>query len=143
MADAEGRVYNGDELLYIIVCDRLRKHPVAGVAGTLMTNYGLEKRLGEMQIPFDRTKVGDRYVLERLLEKGWLYGGESSGHILCLDRQTTGDGIVSATQVLSAMRRTGSSLSELTQDLHMLPQDRKSTRLNSSHPLSSRMPSSA
>ena len=122
MADAEGRVYNGDELLYIIVCDRLRKHPVAGVAGTLMTNYGLEKRLGEMQIPFDRTKVGDRYVLERLLEKGWLYGGESSGHILCLDRQTTGDGIVSATQVLSAMRRTGSSLAELTQDLHMLPQ---------------------
>ncbi len=122
MADPEGRVYNGDELLYVIVSDRLRKHPVAGVAGTLMTNYGLEKRLGELGVGFERTKVGDRYVLERLLEKNWLYGGESSGHILCLDRQTTGDGIVSATQVLSAMRRTGETLSEITRDLHMLPQ---------------------
>ncbi|MCI6530022.1 MAG: phosphoglucosamine mutase [Mesosutterella sp.] len=122
MADAEGRVYNGDQLLYIIVCDRLRKHPVKGVAGTLMSNYGLEKRLRELSIPFERTKVGDRYVVEKLLEKGWLYGGESSGHVLCLDRQTTGDGIVTAMQVLSAMRRTGQSLAELTADLHMLPQ---------------------
>ncbi|MCI5850522.1 MAG: phosphoglucosamine mutase [Sutterellaceae bacterium] len=129
MADAEGRVYNGDELLYIIVCDRLRKHPVAGVTGTLMTNYGLERRLKELGVGFDRAKVGDRYVLEDLLKKGWLYGGESSGHIICLDRQTTGDGIVSATQVLSAMRRTGESLAELTKDLHMLPQALVNCRL--------------
>lgn len=122
MADAEGNVYNGDQLLYIIVCDRLRKHPVEGVAGTVMTNYGLEKRLQELGVGFARTKVGDRYVVEKLLEKGWLYGGESSGHVLCLDRQTTGDGIVTAMQVLSAMRRTGQSLAELTSALHMLPQ---------------------
>lgn len=122
MADAEGRVYNGDQLLYIIVCDRLRKHPVSGVVGTVMTNYGLEQRLAELGVPFERTKVGDRYVVERLQERGWLYGGESSGHVLCLDRQTTGDGIVTAMQVLSAMRRTGQSLAELTADLHMLPQ---------------------
>ena len=76
---------------------------VAGVAGTLMTNYGLEKRLNELGIPFGRAKVGDRYVLEMLLERGWILGGETSGHLLALDRQTTGDGIVSALQVLSAM----------------------------------------
>ncbi len=122
MADAEGHVYNGDELLYVIVRDRMREGPVAGVAGTLMTNYGLERRLGELGVGFARAKVGDRYVLEQLLERGWLYGGETSGHILALDRQTTGDGIVSALQVLGAMRRTGSSLAELTADLTLLPQ---------------------
>ena len=131
MADGEGHVFNGDQLLYVIVQDRLRKHPVAGVAGTLMTNFGLEKRLAELGIPFERTKVGDRYVMERLRERNWLYGGESSGHILCLDRQTTGDGIVSAMQVLSAMRRTNQSLAELTSDLHMFPQVLLNCRLKS------------
>ena len=131
MADAQGHVYNGDQLLYIIVRDRLRKHPVAGVAGTQMTNFGLEKRLAELGIPFERTKVGDRYVMERLRERNWLYGGESSGHILCLDRQTTGDGIVSAMQVLSAMRRTDQGLAELTADLHMFPQVLVNCRLKS------------
>ena len=100
MADAEGHVYNGDELLYVIVRDRMLQGPVAGVVGTLMTNYALERRK----------------------RNGWLFGGESSGHILALDRQTTGDGIVSALQVLSAMRRSGRSLAELTADLQLLPQ---------------------
>lgn len=122
MADADGRVYGGDELLYVMVCDRLSRGPVAGVAGTLMTNYGLEKRLGELGVGFGRAKVGDRYVLEMLLERGWILGGETSGHLLALDRQTTGDGIVSALQVLAAMRRTGKSLAELTADLKLMPQ---------------------
>lgn len=122
MADADGRVYTGDELLYVMIRDRLSKGMVAGVAGTLMTNYGLEKRLNELGIPFGRAKVGDRYVLEMLLERGWILGGETSGHLLALDRQTTGDGIVSALQVLSAMRHTGKSLAELTADLQLMPQ---------------------
>ena len=122
MADAEGHVYNGDELLYVIVRDRMRAGRVDGVVGTLMTNYALEKRFGELAIGFVRAKVGDRYVLEQLKNHGWLYGGETSGHILALDRQTTGDGIVSALQVLAAMRRSGSSLAELTSDLKLLPQ---------------------
>ncbi len=122
MADARGHVYNGDELLYVIVRSRMALSPVAGVAGTLMTNYALEKRFSELGIPFGRAKVGDRYVLEMLKARGWLYGGETSGHILVLDRQTTGDGIVSALQVLAAMQRTGKSLAELTADLMLLPQ---------------------
>ncbi len=122
MADACGRVYNGDELLYIIVRDRMASSPVAGVCGTLMTNYALEKRFSELGVAFARAKVGDRYVLEQLLERGWLYGGETSGHLLALDRQTTGDGIVSALQVLAAMKKSGKTLAELTADLHLLPQ---------------------
>lgn len=123
MADACGRVYNGDELLYVMARDRMAVGgKVEGVVGTLMTNYALEKRLGELGVGFERAKVGDRYVLEKLLEKGWNFGGESSGHLLALDRQTTGDGIVSALQVLCAMRRTQKTLAELTADLHMLPQ---------------------
>ena len=122
MADAHGRIYNGDELLYVIVRDRMLSGPVAGVVGTLMTNFALEKRLEELGVGFSRAKVGDRYVLEQLLERGWLFGGESSGHILALDKQTTGDGIVSALQVLSAMRRQDKSLSELTEDLELMPQ---------------------
>lgn len=122
MADAEGHVYNGDELLYIIVRDRMTTGRVDGVVGTLMTNYALERRFHELNVGFVRAKVGDRYVLEQLKENGWLYGGETSGHILALDRQTTGDGIVSALQVLSAMRRSGRTLAELTADLDLLPQ---------------------
>ena len=129
MADADGHVYNGDELLYVIVCDRMKTERVDGVVGTLMSNYGLEKRLGELKIPFIRAKVGDRYVVEQLKLNNWLYGGETSGHILTLDRQTTGDGIVSALQVLAAMSRSGKSLAELTADLILLPQTLINCRL--------------
>jgi phosphoglucosamine mutase len=122
MADADGHVYNGDELLYVIVRDRMQRGRVDGVVGTLMTNFALEKRFAELGVPFVRAKVGDRYVLEQLKERGWLFGGETSGHILILDRQTTGDGIVSALQVFSAMKRSGKSLAELTADLKLLPQ---------------------
>ncbi|MDL1860507.1 phosphoglucosamine mutase [Betaproteobacteria bacterium PRO7] len=123
IADADGRTYNGDELLYVIVRDRIANGGrVAGVVGTLMTNFAFEKRLAELKIPFERAKVGDRYVLELLEHKGWQLGGEGSGHLLCLDKHTTGDGIVSGLQVLAAMRRAGKSLAELTADLKLLPQ---------------------
>ncbi len=123
MADGMGHVYNGDELLYVMIRDRMLTEPVKGAVGTLMTNYALEKRLGELGVEFVRAKVGDRYVMEQLqARKGWIFGGETSGHLLVLDCQTTGDGIVSSLQVLSAMRRSGKSLAELTADLKLLPQ---------------------
>ncbi|MGB3835352.1 phosphoglucosamine mutase [Castellaniella sp.] len=122
MVDNTGRLFNGDELLYAIVCDRAKIHPIDGVVGTLMTNFGLERRLKELGIPFERAQVGDRYVLERLREHGWLYGGESSGHLLCLDLHTTGDGIVAALQVLAAMQRAASTLSALVADLTLYTQ---------------------
>lgn len=122
MADAEGRLYNGDELLYVIVRDRQRKGKVEGAAGTLMTNYALEQRFARDGIGFVRAKVGDRYVMEELQARGWLFGGESSGHIIALDRQTTGDGIVSALQVLAAVKEMGRTLSELMEGLVMMPQ---------------------
>ena len=122
MADAEGRLYNGDELLYVIVRDRQRKGKVEGAAGTLMTNYALEQRFARDGIGFVRAKVGDRYLMEELQARGWLFGGESSGHIIALDRQTTGDGIVSALQVLAAVKETGRTLSELMEGLVMMPQ---------------------
>ena len=96
---------------------------VQGAVGTLMTNYALEKRFAELGVDFVRAKVGDRYVLEQLKARdGWIFGGETSGHLLVLDCQTTGDGIVSSLQVLAAMRRQNKSLRELTQDLKLLPQ---------------------
>jgi len=122
MADAEGRLYDGDQLLYAIVKHRASKERIAGVAGTLMTNFALEQAFARLGVPFARAKVGDRYVLELLREKGWLLGGENSGHLLCLDKHTTGDGIVSALQVLAALRQTKKPLAELTADLVMVPQ---------------------
>jgi phosphoglucosamine mutase len=123
IADADGRTYNGDELLYVIIRDRLAAGgKVAGAVGTLMTNLALEKRFAEIGVTFERAKVGDRYVLEMLEQRGWLYGGEGSGHLLCLDKHTTGDGIISSLQVLAAMRRAGQSLAELTAELRLLPQ---------------------
>jgi phosphoglucosamine mutase len=122
MVDAGGRLYDGDQLLYAIVRSRMQSGPVKGVVGTLMTNYGLELRLRELGIPFERAKVGDRYVLEQLLERGWLYGGENSGHLICLDCHTTGDGTIAALQVLTALRRGGMPLGEWVGDLHMFPQ---------------------
>jgi len=122
MVDADGRLYNGDELLYVIVRDRMLLKPVEGVVGTLMTNFGFEKRMQALGIPFERAKVGDRYVLELLLQKGWLFGGEGSGHLLCLDQHTTGDGIIAALQVLQAMARSGHTLAQQVGDLRMYPQ---------------------
>ncbi len=131
IADADGRTYNGDELLYVIVRDRLANGGrVCGVVGTLMTNFAFERRLAELNVPFERAKVGDRYVLELLERKGWQLGGEGSGHLLCLDKHTTGDGIVSGLQVLAAMRRAGKSLAELTADLKLLPQTLVNVRVH-------------
>jgi phosphoglucosamine mutase len=122
MVDGEGRAYDGDQLLYMIVRHRAAKEPVAGVAGTLMTNLALEQALARLGIAFARAQVGDRYVLELMREKGWLLGGESSGHLICLDRHTTGDGVISALQVLTAVRETGRTLRELAADLPLYPQ---------------------
>jgi phosphoglucosamine mutase len=122
MCDANGRLYNGDELLYVMVRDRMATGPVAGAVGTLMTNMALEVAFKEMGIGFARAKVGDRYVLEVMRERGWLFGGEGSGHLLCLDKHTTGDGIVSALQVLSALKRSNKSLAECCGELTLFPQ---------------------
>jgi len=122
MVDAAGRIYNGDELLYVMVKDRLATGPVPGAVGTLMTNMALEVAFKNMGIGFARAKVGDRYVLETLQERGWLLGGEGSGHLLCLDKHTTGDGIVSALQVLSALKRASLSLADMTVDIRLYPQ---------------------
>jgi len=122
IVDGEGRSYDGDQLLFAVAKHRSGREKVAGVAGTLMTNFAFEKAMARLGIGFARAKVGDRYVLELLREKGWLLGGENSGHLICLDKHTTGDGIVSALQVLEAMRQSGRSLAELTADLVMFPQ---------------------
>jgi phosphoglucosamine mutase len=122
MVDNTGRIYNGDELLYIMVKDRMSAGRVSGAVGTLMTNMALEVAFKEMGVGFARAKVGDRYVLEMLQEKRWLIGGEGSGHLLFLDKHTTGDGIVSALQVLSALRRCGNSLAACTSGINLYPQ---------------------
>lgn len=122
MVDAEGNLYDGDQLLYAIVRGRARQGKVDGVVGTLMTNLALEHALGKMNIPFARAAVGDRYVVEMLNTKGWLFGGENSGHILVLDRHSTGDGLVAALQVLAAMRQSGEDLKSLLGGLSLYPQ---------------------
>lgn len=122
MVDETGRPYNGDELLYIMVKDRMVTSPVQGAVGTLMTNMALEVAFKKMGVGFARAKVGDRYVLEVLQERGWMIGGEGSGHLLFLDKHTTGDGIVSALQVLSALKRHGQTLAQATADLVLFPQ---------------------
>lgn len=129
MVDSVGRVYNGDQLLYLIVKDRLAYSDVKGVAGTLMTNMGLEIAFREKQIGFIRANVGDRYVLEALLEKGWLLGGEGSGHLICLDKHTTGDGIISALQVLAALRRHKTTLPAFISELKLFPQTLVNVRI--------------
>jgi phosphoglucosamine mutase len=123
MADADGRIYDGDQLVYVIARHRTQTgYMKGGVVGTLMTNLGMEHALDRIQVPFERAKVGDRYVLERLYANGWTLGGETSGHILCLDKHTTGDGIVSALQVLRAVRESGETLEDMTADLAIYPQ---------------------
>ncbi|MQY51166.1 phosphoglucosamine mutase [Rhodocyclus tenuis] len=122
MVDASGSLYDGDQLLYAIVKNRLQQGPVAGVVGTLMSNLALEHAFATLAVPFARAAVGDRYVTEMLHERGWLYGGENSGHILCLDKHSTGDGIISALQVLSALRASGGDLRTLLGDFALYPQ---------------------
>jgi phosphoglucosamine mutase len=122
MVDSRGRIYDGDELLYVMVKDRLASGVIAGAVGTLMTNMALEVAFRQMNIGFARANVGDRYVLEVLQEKGWQLGGEGSGHLLFLDKHTTGDGIISALQVLSALKRSGRTLRQCTEELVLYPQ---------------------
>jgi phosphoglucosamine mutase len=122
MVDQTGEIYDGDKLLYIVACARQREGRLDGVVGTLMSNLGFEHAIGRLGVPFARAKVGDRYVLEVLQERGWKLGGENSGHIICLDRHTTGDGIISALQVLAALRESGQSLAEACADLSFYPQ---------------------
>jgi phosphoglucosamine mutase len=123
VVDAAGRLYNGDELLYVLVADRLsRGERVPGVVGTLMTNMAVELALRRRGVDLVRAKVGDRYVLEELHARGWSLGGEGSGHLLLLDKHTTGDGIVSALQVLEAVRRSGRTLAQLLEDVTLFPQ---------------------
>jgi phosphoglucosamine mutase len=124
VVDADGRLFNGDEILYLMVKERLARQPgsVPGVVGTLMTNMAIELALKNKGVELVRAKVGDRYVLEELAQRGWLLGGEGSGHLLALDKHTTGDGLVSALQVLQACIRSGDTLTELLADVTLFPQ---------------------
>jgi phosphoglucosamine mutase len=122
MVDHTGEIYDGDKLLYVVAQSRHADGKLDGVVGTLMSNLGFEHAIGRLGVPFARAKVGDRYVLEQLHERGWKIGGENSGHIICLDRHTTGDGIVSALQVLAALKQRGTSLAEACADLVFYPQ---------------------
>ncbi|MGH6629137.1 MAG: phosphoglucosamine mutase, partial [Burkholderiales bacterium] len=123
MVDSAGRLYDGDQLLYVIARHRKQKGELrGGVAGTQMTNLALEHVFARLKIPFARAKVGDRYVLEMLLKRHWQLGGENSGHIVCLDKHTTGDGIVSALQVLRALVEQGTTLQKTAGALALYPQ---------------------
>jgi phosphoglucosamine mutase len=130
LVDASGRLYNGDELLYAMVTDRLSQGlRVPGAVGTLMTNMAVELALRSRDVEFVRAKVGDRYVLEELAARGWQLGGEGSGHLLALDKHTTGDGIVSALLVLQSVCRSGRSLAEQLQGVDLFPQTLINVRL--------------
>jgi phosphoglucosamine mutase len=130
LIDAAGRLYNGDELLYLMVNDRLAQGaPVPGAVGTLMTNMAVELAFRQRGVGFVRAKVGDRYVLEELVARGWQLGGEGSGHLLALDKHTTGDGIVSALLVLQAVSRSGRSMAELLSEVTLFPQTLINVRL--------------
>ncbi len=123
MVDAEGKLYDGDQLLYVVAKHRHAEGVMkGGVVGTLMTNLAFEHAMQKLGVPFARAKVGDRYVMELLQQKGWQLGGENSGHIICLDKHSTGDGIVSALQVLHALRMKQQTLAQAAGDLHMYPQ---------------------
>lgn len=123
MVDASGRLFNGDELLYVLAKDRLeRGFELGGVVGTLMTNLAVENAIKALGICFERANVGDRYVLELLKQKNWLIGGEGSGHLLCLDQHSTGDGTIAALQVLAAMSQQKKTLVELLDSVSLFPQ---------------------
>jgi phosphoglucosamine mutase len=135
MVDDQGNEVDGDQILYIIACSRMRVGELKGaVVGTLMSNLGLENALREHGVVFERTKVGDRYIMERLSQKGWVLGGEQSGHIICLDRTTTGDGIVSALQVLAEVHATGRTLRELASGMTKYPQQLTNVGLDKKSP---------
>ncbi|MDI6748457.1 MAG: phosphoglucosamine mutase [Rhodocyclaceae bacterium] len=129
VVDASGRLFDGDELLYVIARHQRAGRGLSGLVGTLMSNLGFEQALGRLDIGFARAKVGDRYVLELMQEQGWTLGGENSGHVICLDRHTTGDGIVAALQVLAALRERNETLAEACADLSMFPQKLINVRL--------------
>jgi len=131
MVDSTGEIYDGDKLLYVIASARKANGTADGVVGTLMSNLGFEHAIGRLGVPFVRAKVGDRYVLEMMHERGWRLGGENSGHIICLDKHTTGDGIVSALQVLAALKRSGQTLAQACSDLAFYPQILINVRLPS------------
>jgi phosphoglucosamine mutase len=123
MVDDQGKLVDGDEILYIIARSRMRQGILKGaVVGTLMSNLGLEHALREQGVVLERTQVGDRYILERLQQKGWILGGEQSGHVICLDRTTTGDGIISALQVLAEIKAVDQTLAELAAGMSKYPQ---------------------
>lgn len=123
MVDADGQILDGDDLLYIVATDMQQQGTLeGGVVGTLMTNFGLEQAFERLEIPFLRAKVGDRYVMEALKQNNWRLGGENSGHLVCKHVQTTGDGIVSALQVLAAMKRNDKTLTDMLEGLNKLPQ---------------------
>jgi phosphoglucosamine mutase len=123
MVDSTGRLFNGDELLYVLAKDRVdRGLQLGGVVGTLMTNAAIEQAILALGLQFERANVGDRYVLEQLKKHQWTLGGEGSGHLLCLDQHSTGDGTVAALQVLAAMRNQGKSLAELLHGVNVFPQ---------------------
>ncbi len=130
MVDHLGRIVDGDQLLYVIAAARHADNALTGpVVGTVMSNLGLEHALKKLGIGFLRAKVGDRYVLEMLRETGGTIGGESSGHLLCLDRTTTGDALISALQVLAIMQKTGKGLAELAAPMMKYPQVLKNVRV--------------
>ena len=130
MVDRHGRLFNGDELLYLMTADRIaRDEDVPGVVGTLMTNMAVEVALKARGVKFVRARVGDRYVLEELERQGWILGGEGSGHLLVLDRHTTGDGLVSALQVLHACVDSGRTMAQLLADVTLFPQTLINVRL--------------
>ena len=130
MVDAQGRLYNGDELLYLMADERLgRGEALPGVVGTLMTNMAVELALKARGVDLVRAKVGDRYVLEAMEARGWILGGEGSGHLLALDKHTTGDGLISALQVLQACVRAGKSMADLLAGVTLFPQTLLNVRL--------------
>lgn len=130
MVDATGRLFNGDELVYLLAMDRLAKGQVVeGVVGTLMTNMAIEQALAAKGIDLVRAKVGDRYVLEEMKKRGWLIGGESSGHILVLDEHSTGDGLISALAVLQAVARNRRSMAQLLEGATLFPQTMVNVRM--------------
>ena len=130
MVDSLGNVLDGDEVLYIIARDRLRQGiAVGGVVGTQMSNLGLQLGLEALGVDFTRTPVGDRYVMQEMIQRGWSLGGESSGHVICLDLSSTGDGIISALQALAAVVHGGQSLAELRGEMNKLPQTMINVRI--------------
>ena len=137
MVDHEGNVVDGDEMLFVIACERRRRNiEFGGVVGTKMSNLGMELALAKLEVPFARTAVGDRFVLREMQQRGWQLGGESSGHIICRDITTTGDGIVSALQALTAVALTDKPLRELRSAMQKFPQTMINVRLSQNHNVS-------